>query len=58
MQTDKKKGRFCNKVLGIPQCVANGAAEVEMGRVCRRGKIMKMTRNIGKEIQKEYPRQS
>jgi hypothetical protein len=29
-----------------------------MGRVCRRGKIMKMTRNIGKEIQKEYPRES
>jgi hypothetical protein len=39
-EIDKISSRFCKKVLGIPQCAANGAAEIELSRESRRGKVM------------------
>jgi hypothetical protein len=41
--TDKIHGRFCKKILGVPQCAANGAAEIELGRDSKRGKTMSLT---------------
>jgi hypothetical protein len=31
-EIDKMHGRFCKKILGIPRCVENGVAEVELGK--------------------------
>jgi hypothetical protein len=42
-EIDKIHSRFCKKILGVPRCVANGAAEIELGRDSRRGKIMSLT---------------
>jgi hypothetical protein len=42
-ETDKIHGRFCKKILGLPRCAANGAAEIELGRDSRRGKTMRLT---------------
>jgi hypothetical protein len=41
-EIDKIHGRFCKKILGVPRCAANGAAEIELGRD-RRGKTMSLT---------------
>jgi hypothetical protein len=32
--------RFCKKILGLVRCVANGMAEIGLGRDSRRGKAM------------------
>jgi hypothetical protein len=37
---DTVEGRFCKKVLRIPRSAANRAAESELGREGRRGKIL------------------
>jgi hypothetical protein len=42
-EIDKIHGRFCKKILGVPRCAANGAAEIELGRDNRRGKTMSLT---------------
>jgi hypothetical protein len=42
-ETDKIHGKFCEKILGVPRCAANGAAEIELGRDSRRGKTMSLT---------------
>jgi hypothetical protein len=42
-EIDKIHGRFCKKILGVPRCAANGAAEIELGRDRRRGKIISLT---------------
>jgi hypothetical protein len=39
-ETDKVQGRMCKKILGIPICAANVAAELELGRDNRRSKVM------------------
>jgi hypothetical protein len=43
MEIGKIHTRFCKKVLGIPRCAANGAAEIELSRESRREKIMSLT---------------
>jgi hypothetical protein len=42
-EIDKIHGRFCKKILRVPRCAANGAAEVYRGRDSRRGKTMSLT---------------
>jgi hypothetical protein len=37
---DGVQGRFCKKVLKVPRNGVNGAAESELGRDSRRGKIL------------------
>jgi hypothetical protein len=37
-EADKVHSRFCKKLIGIPNCAANGFAEMELGRESRRGK--------------------
>jgi len=32
--------RFCEKLMGIPNCTMNGLAEMELGRESRRGKCI------------------
>jgi hypothetical protein len=39
-QIDKIHSRFCKVTLGIPRLAANNAAELELGRVSRRGKVL------------------
>jgi hypothetical protein len=39
-EIDKIHGRFYKKILGVPRCAANGAAEIELGRDSRRGKTI------------------
>jgi hypothetical protein len=43
MENDKIHSRFYKKILVIPQCATNSAAEVELGKSSRRGKIMSLT---------------
>jgi hypothetical protein len=31
-EIDKIHDRACKKILGVPRCAANGAAEIELGR--------------------------
>jgi hypothetical protein len=42
-EIDKIHGRFCKKVLGVPRCAANEAAEIELVRDSRTGKTMRLT---------------
>lgn len=37
-EIDKVHSRFCKQLIGIPNCAANGFAEMELGRESRRGK--------------------
>jgi hypothetical protein len=37
-ESDKAHNRFCKKLMGIPNCAANGFAQMELGRESRRGK--------------------
>jgi hypothetical protein len=39
-EVDRIHGQFCGEILGLPRCVANGMAEMELGRNSRRGKAM------------------
>jgi hypothetical protein len=39
-EVDKVYSRFCKKITGIPDCAANGFAEMELGRDSRRGKCI------------------
>jgi hypothetical protein len=39
-QIDKIHSRFCKVTLGMPRSAANNAAELELGRVSRRGKVL------------------
>jgi hypothetical protein len=38
-EIDKIHGKFCDKILGVRRCALNGAAEIELGRDSRRGKV-------------------
>jgi len=40
--TGKVRGKFCVKVMGLPSCAANGLAEIELDRKCRKSKIMRL----------------
>jgi len=37
-EVDNVHRGFCKKLMGVPNCVANGFAETELGRESRRGK--------------------
>jgi len=37
-EVDNVHRGFCKKLMGVPSCVANGFAEIELGRESRRGK--------------------
>jgi hypothetical protein len=39
-QIDKIHSRFCKVTLGMPRSAANNVAELELGRVSRRGKVL------------------
>jgi hypothetical protein len=39
-QIDKIHSRFCKVILGMPRSAANNVAELELGRVSRRGKVL------------------
>jgi hypothetical protein len=54
-ETDKIHGRFCKKILGVPRCAANGAAEIELGRDSRRGKTMRLTLKYWQRIFYVWP---
>jgi hypothetical protein len=36
-EVDKVHSRFCNRIIRIPNCAANGFAEMKLGRESRRG---------------------
>jgi hypothetical protein len=42
-EVDRIYGRFCKKILGLPKCLVNGMAEIELGRESRREKAMWLT---------------
>jgi hypothetical protein len=39
-EADKVHSIFCKKIIGIPNCAANGFAEKELGRQSRTGKCI------------------
>ena len=39
-EVEKTHSRFCKKLMGIPNCVANRFAEMELGRESSRGKFI------------------
>jgi hypothetical protein len=50
VEIDKIHSRFCKKVLGIPRCAANGAAEIKLSRESWRGKSMSLTLKYSQRI--------
>jgi hypothetical protein len=49
-EIDKIHGRFCKKILWVPRCAGNGAAEIKLGRDSRRGKTMSLTLKFWQRI--------
>jgi hypothetical protein len=49
-EVERIHGRFCKKILRLPRCVANGMAEMEVGRHSRRGKAMWLAVQYWKRI--------
>jgi hypothetical protein len=48
-EVDRRHGRFCNKILGLSRCVANGMEEMELGRDSRRERRCGWQFNAGNE---------
>jgi hypothetical protein len=57
-EVDKVHSIFCKKIIGIPNCTANGFVEIELGRESRRskclGRILKYWYSVT-FLQKEEP---
>jgi hypothetical protein len=39
-EVPKVHSRFCKKIIGIPNCAANGFTEMELGKESRKGKCL------------------
>jgi hypothetical protein len=46
-EVDEVHSIFCKKLIGIPNCAANGFYEMELGRETRRGKCIGQTLSTG-----------